>query len=69
MLTSIFGSTTPQNRKIPIVSSRIGFSRKIISKYVKRGMVLYDSTLEGNRAILSGAIPLSGLSKYSRKNL
>jgi hypothetical protein len=37
---------------VSLVTSHIGFRRKIISKYVKRRMVLDDiSTLEGNWAI------------------
>ena len=55
MLTSLVNERLPQKRQISSLSSEFGFSRRTISKYVKRRKILDDTTSEGNWAIMCRA--------------
>ena len=44
-----------QNRQISSISFEIGFSRKTMREYVKRRLIVDDSTMEGNWAIMCRA--------------
>ena len=52
MLMSIVNKNMTQNRQISSISSEMGFSRKTMREYVKRRLIVDDSTMEGNWAIM-----------------
>ena len=45
---SIVNKNMTQNRQISSISFEMGFSRKTMREYVKRRLILDDSTMEGN---------------------
>ena len=49
---SIVNKNMTQNRQISSISSRMGFNRKKMREYVKRRLIVDDSTMEGNWAIM-----------------
>ena len=57
-----------QNRQISSISSKMGFSRKTMRQYVKRRLIVDDSTMEGNWEIMCRA-PHSDRIEELLKNL
>ena len=52
MLMSIVNKNMTQNRQMSSILSEMGFSRKTMREYVKRRLILDDSTMEGNWEIM-----------------
>ena len=48
MLMSVVNKNMTQNIQIYSISSEMGFSRKTMREYVKRRLILDDSTMKGN---------------------
>ena len=61
---SVVSKNMSQNRQISSISSEIGFSRKTMRKYVKRRLIVDDSTMEGNWAIMCRDLVLIGMKSY-----
>ena len=55
MLMSIVNENMTQNRQIFSILFEMGFSRKIMREYVKRRLIVDDSTMEENWAIMCRA--------------
>ena len=52
---SVVNKNMTQNRQISSILSKMGFSRKTMRKYIKRRLIVDDSTLEGNWLIMHRA--------------
>lgn len=52
LLEFVVNKNMTQNRKISSISSNMGCSRKIMREYVKRRLIMDDSTIEGNWEIM-----------------
>ena len=68
MLMSVVNKNITQNRQISSILSEMGFSRKTMRKYVKRRLIVDDSTMEGNWEIMCRA-PCSHRIEEVLKNL
>ena len=67
MLMSIVNKNTTQNRQISSILSEMGFSRKTMREYVKRRLILDDSIMEGNWAIMCKAIRSDKIEEVLKK--
>ena len=65
---SVVNKNMTQNRQISSISFEMGFSRKIMRKYVKRRLIVDDNTMEGNWEIMCRA-PCFDRIEESLKNL
>ena len=65
---SVVNKNMTQNREISSISSKMGFSSKTMREYVKRRLILDDSTMEGNWEIMC-RVALSNRIDEGLKNL